>query len=357
MADWSKRLLEWFASHQRPMPWRDTPRPYYVWLSEVMLQQTQVETVIPYFQRFIKAFPDVRALAAAEQQTVLKLWEGLGYYARARHLHKAAQVIVDQYDGKLPQHVDDLRQLPGFGPYIAAAVSSIAFGQPVPVVDGNVLRVCSRFWGIETDIRHPRARTELQARLLPCVSTVPPGAFNQALMELGALICRLQSPRCSVCPLAEDCVAYAQHRTTELPVRSKRKPAPHAHIAVGIIWKDGNVLIARRRQEQMLGGLWVFPGGKQRSGESLAETVYREAAEATGLQVRVDYPYCQVQHTYTHLHITLTAFHCTWMGGDATPLTSDELRWVGLQELNAYPFPKVNLKVLEAVRQHEHLPC
>ena len=155
MAHWTTRLLAWFAAHQRQMPWRDDPRPYYIWLSEAMLQQTQVETVIPYFQRFIRAFPDVRALAAAEQQTVLKLWEGLGYYARARHLHKAAQVLVEQYNGQLPQDVQELQKLPGFGPYTAAAVSSIAFGQPVPVVDGNVLRVCCRLWGIETDIRHP----------------------------------------------------------------------------------------------------------------------------------------------------------------------------------------------------------
>jgi A/G-specific adenine glycosylase len=359
VADWAQRLLEWFVKNQRPMPWRDDPQPYYVWLSEVMLQQTQVETVIPYFQRFVQAFPDVQALAAAEQQTVLKRWEGLGYYARARHLHKAAQAVVEQYNGELPQNVHDLQKLPGFGPYTAAAVSSIAFDQPVPVVDGNVLRVGCRFWGIATDIRHPRARTELQSRLQPFVSAMSPGVFNQALMELGALICRPQSPRCHGCPLAADCVAYQQNRTAELPVKSKRKPVPHAQIAVGIIWKAGTVLIVRRRQEQMLGGLWVFPGGKQKPGESLAETVYREAAEATGLQVRVDYPYCQVQHAYTHLQVTLTAFRCTWIGGDAMPLRSDGLRWVRLNELDAYPFPKVNLKVLAAVREHEqrHLPC
>jgi A/G-specific adenine glycosylase len=205
-------LLEWFIKNQRPMPWRDDPQPYYVWLSEVMLQQTQVETVIPYFQRFVQAFPDVQALAAAEQQTVLKRWEGLGYYARARHLHKAAQAVVEQYNGELPQNVHDLQKLPGFGPYTAAAVSSIAFDQPVPVVDGNVLRVGCRFWGIATDIRHPRARTELQSRLQPFVSAMSPGVFNQALMELGALICRPQSPRCHGCPLAADCVAYQNRR-------------------------------------------------------------------------------------------------------------------------------------------------
>jgi A/G-specific adenine glycosylase len=355
MSDWTQRLLEWFEHHQREMPWRDNPHPYHVWLSEVMLQQTQVETVIPYFQRFIQAFPDVQALAAADQQMVLKLWEGLGYYSRARNLHKAAQVVVDQYGGELPRDIRELHKIPGFGPYTVAAVSSIAFGLPVPVVDGNVLRVFCRFWGIEIDIRQPRARVELQSRLEPFVSPGSPAAFNQAIMELGALVCRPRSPRCGGCPLAADCVAYQEGRTAELPVKSKRKPVPHHQIAVGIIWKDGKILIGRRRQDRMLGGLWEFPGGKQKLGESLAETVYREVAEETGLQVRVDHPYCKVNHAYTHFKITLTAFCCEWTTGDAKPLTTDELCWAGLRELDAYPFPKANTKVLEAVRDYERM--
>jgi A/G-specific adenine glycosylase len=355
MSEWTQRLLVWFERHQRQMPWRDDPRPYYIWLSEIMLQQTQVETVIPYFQRFIQAFPDVQALAAAEQQSVLKLWQGLGYYARARNLHKAARAIVEQHDGRLPQDVGELQKLPGFGSYTAAAVSSIAFDRPVPVVDGNVLRVFSRFWGIATDIRQPHVRLELQSRLEPFVATVPPAAFNQAVMELGALLCRPTSPHCSVCPLAMDCVAYVQGRTAELPVKSKRQPVPHHQIAVGIIWKEDKILIGRRRQDQMLGGLWAFPGGKQRPGESLMETVRRQVAAETGLQVRVDYPYCTVQHGYTHFKITLTAFRCAWIQGEAQPLTTDALHWVCLPELDAYPLPRVNLKVIEAVCDYERM--
>jgi A/G-specific adenine glycosylase len=354
-AAWTQRLLDWFERYQRRMPWRDAPHPYHVWLSEVMLQQTQVETVIPYFQRFVRSFPDVHSLAAADQQDVLKLWEGLGYYSRARNLHKAAQMVVDRYGGVLPPDRQTLQTIPGFGPYTAAAVSSIAFGQPVPVVDGNVLRVFCRFWGIDTDIRQPRVKTDLQARLQPYVETVPPALFNQAIMELGALLCRPKSPQCGACPLATDCVAYHSGRTAELPVKSRRKPVPHYAIAVGVIWKDDRILISRRRQDQMLGGLWELPGGKQQPDEALVATARRKVAEETGLQVRVEHPYCAVNHGYTHFKITLTAFCCTWLTGEARPLVADALRWVQLCELDHYPMPKGTLKVLDAVRDYERM--
>lgn len=355
MAEWTQRLLDWFARHQRCMPWREEPKPYYVWLSEVMLQQTQVETVRPYFRRFIEAFPTVQALAAADQQAVLKLWEGLGYYSRARNLHKAAQVVVEQYGGELPQDAEALQRIPGFGPYTSAAVSSIAFGRPVPVVDGNVLRVFCRFWGIEDDIRQPHVKAELQARLQPFIDNAPPSAFNQAIMELGALVCRPTSPRCGVCPLAPDCVALRQQRTADLPVKSKRKPVPHYAVAVGVIWKAGKVLIGRRRQDQMLGGLWEFPGGKQPSGEPLTETLRRKIATETGLQVRIDFPYCQVQHGFTHFKITVTAFRCEWQSGIEQPMATDELRWVTLEELDVYPLPKAAIKITQAVRNYERM--
>ncbi len=355
MADWTHRLLEWFGDYQREMPWRAEPDPYYIWLSEIMLQQTQVDTVIPYFKRFIEAFPDVYTLAAADQQEVLKLWEGLGYYSRARNLHKAAKVVVADYDGQLPQTYAELMTIPGLGPYTAAAVGSIAFGQAVPVVDGNVLRVFCRFWGIDSDIRQPKVRGELQTRLEPFIATAPPADFNQAIMELGALICRPKSPHCSRCPIAEDCVALRDQRTAELPVKSKKKPVPHHQIAVGIIWKDEKILIGRRREDQMLGGLWEFPGGKQLPDEELSDTAQREIEEETGLRVRMGSPYCEVQHGYTHFKITLTAFRCEWVAGEPKPVSTDELRWVSLDQLDDYPFPKANIKVFEAVRDYERM--
>ena len=355
MTDWVTRLLDWYEQHQRRLPWRDDNRPYFVWLSEVMLQQTQVDTVIPYFERFVRAFPDITTLAAADQQAVLKLWEGLGYYSRARNLHKTAQILVGQHGGELPEEPEALSRLPGFGPYTTAAVGSIAFGHSVPAVDGNVLRVFCRFWGIDTDVRQPQLRKKLQARLTPFIAVATPSAFNQSMMELGALVCRPRAPRCEACPLKGDCVAFQTGRTAELPIKGARKPVPHYQIVVGVVWKDGTFLLARRRQNQMLGGLWVFPGGKLKYHETPADTLRREIGSETGLCVGVGHPYCRVEHGYTHFRITLTAYRCEWRSGEPKALDSDEVRWVGLQDVGAYPLPKAIHKVLGSVCDYERM--
>lgn len=346
---WPDQLLVWFDAHQRQMPWRDDPRPYYVWVSEAMLQQTQVDTVIPYFNRFIAQFPDVHALAAADQQLVLKLWEGLGYYSRARNLHKAAKLICEKFNAQLPQTYQGLQEIPGVGPYIAAAIVSIAFGQPVPVVDGNVLRVFARFWGIENDIGDARTRVMFFDRLTPIIATSEPSAFNQAMMELGALICSPKNPKCGQCPLQKGCVAFTTERTAELPFKTKKAPVPHYDIAVGVVWHEGKILIARRKEDQMLGGLWEFPGGKIKAGETAQDAAVRELHEETGLVVRAHQNYCTIKHAYTHFKITLRAIACEVVSGCATPHTSDELRWVTPAELNDYPFPTANKKVIAVI--------
>lgn len=333
------------------MPWRDDPTPYRVWLSEIMLQQTRVDTVIPYFERFLERFPTVEALADAELQDVLKGWEGLGYYSRARNLHRAAGMVVRERGGEIPDTVDALRELPGLGPYTAAAVASIAFGRPEPVVDGNVLRVFTRFFAIDEDIRKPRVRDELVRRLRPAIEVSDPSDFNQAIMELGALVCTPRDPACETCPLAGGCRALDQGRVGELPVKSPAKRTPHHEIGVGVVWRGDRILIARRRDDQMLGGLWEFPGGKREPGETLEETARREIREETGLLVRVDAAYATVKHTYSHFKITLTAFRCEAPGRrKPRPVSSEELRWVTLDELDAFPFPKANLQVIAAIR-------
>ncbi|MBN1670787.1 MAG: A/G-specific adenine glycosylase [Kiritimatiellae bacterium] len=350
---WRERLLSWFQRNRRAMPWRDDPSPYRVWISEIMLQQTQVDTVIPYFRRFLARFPSIRTLAAADTQQVLKAWEGLGYYARARNLHAAARQVVARFDGKLPDAPEELAALPGVGAYTAAAVASIAYGRPVPAVDGNVLRVFARFWGLSEDIRAAKTRQILSRRLAPYVPVRRASAFNQAAMELGALVCRPKQPGCRQCPLRTDCTAFRTGRTAKLPVRSPRRPVPNHEIAVGVVWRRGRVLIARRKQDRMLGGLWEFPGGKRRAGERLAQTAAREVREETRLKVRVGPPYCTVRHAYSHFTITLTAFRCRCLSGRATPVTSDEVKWVSLTRAREHPMPAANKKVLAAVERSE----
>lgn len=351
---WNHDLVRWFLENQRDMPWRAEPSAYRTWLSEIMLQQTQVDTVIPYFNRFVAAFPTVQDLANADQQVVLKQWEGLGYYSRARNLHKAAKQIVEIHNAQLPNTYESLQTLSGIGPYTGAAIASIAFGQPIPVVDGNVLRVFSRFWGIEEDIRLPQVRDYLFERLKAPISECKPADFNQAMMELGALICSPKNPKCQICPISKDCVASQTNRTAELPYKSKSKPVPHYHIGVGIIEKDGQLLIAKRKETQMLGGLWEFPGGKQKEGESLEETVRREIFEETCLEVKVADHLMSVNHAYTHFKITLHAYLCEYLGGTPQPKTSDEIRWVPRTEIQTYPFPKANGVILENLLSTEN---
>ncbi len=351
---WPARLLAWFETSKREMPWRTEPVPYRVWISEVMLQQTRVETVIPYFERFLARFPDVHALAAAQPQEVLKLWEGLGYYRRARMLHAAAKEIVATNDGKLPREPEALRRLPGFGPYTAAAVASIAYGVAEPVVDGNVLRVGARLFGSDEDITKSATHTALTERLRPALeASGDPGTFNQALMELGSLVCVPREPRCDTCPLRNDCVARREKRTAELPVKAPRKARPHKHIAVGVCWRRGKLLIGRRRDDQMLGGLWEFPGGKIESGESPEQAAVREVAEETALTVEPCGTYAHVEHGYTHFTVTITAIRCRVLKGRTRARSAAELRWIHPSELAEYPFPRANQRIIEAIHKQE----
>lgn len=333
------------------MPWRDAPTPYHVWISEVMLQQTQVDTVRPYFARFIARLPDVQALAAVPEDELLKLWEGLGYYSRARNLQKAARLIVGELGGAFPQSLEGWRRLPGIGPYSAAAIVSIAFGLPEPLVDGNVLRVWARFRGIADDIKLPATSQRFLAELRPLINACDPSRFNQALMELGALVCRPKSPLCDSCPLAVECRARLEGRAGELPVKARAAKRPHYEVAAGIVWRRGKVLIAKRPEKALLGGLWEFPGGKRQEGESLEEALARELSEECGLLVEVGERLITLEHAYSHFSITLSAFHCRAKAGTAKPLASQELRWVLPQELAAYPFPRANQRVLQALAQ------
>jgi len=339
-AEIAERLLAWYDSHQRDLPWRQTHDPYRIWVAEVMLVQTQVETVVPYYTRFIERFADVQSLAAADVDDVLKAWEGLGYYARARNIHRAAIIVLKEHAGRLPSDAERLRALPGIGDYITHALLAIAFDQPTLAVDGNVRRVLSRV----NDIADPTQAVIREAGE-PLVGERP-GDVNQALMDVGATVCTPRSPDCPGCPIATQCLAHRRGTVALRPKRGSARKRPHHDIAVGIIWRAEKVLIAKRPQEGLLGGLWEFPGGKREPGESLEATVVREVNEELGIEIEAGRKFAVMDHAYSHFEITLHAFHCRYLNGTPRPLGCQDHAWVTPSDLDGYAFPAANRKLL-----------
>jgi len=352
VAELRRCLLEWFAGHRRALPWRREPTPYRVWVSETMLQQTQVATVLPYYERFLARFPTVQTLAAADLADVLKVWEGMGYYRRAHNLHRAAQIVVRDYNGELPSDEAALLALPGIGRYTAGAIRALAFGLPVPVVDGNVRRVLARLDDIATPVEEPATGERLWARAAELVDPERPGDFNQALMELGATLCRPRRPACDRCPLAAFCLARARGTQEQRPVRRPRRQPPHYDVVAGIVWHASladRFLIARRPSEGMLGGLWEFPGGKRQPGESLPQALERELAEELGIRVAVDRHVLSFDHAYSHFRITLHAYHARHLDGEPQALGVAAWRWVRAEELEAFAFARTDRRIIAAL--------
>jgi A/G-specific adenine glycosylase len=350
-----RALLTWYETHQRNLPWRRTEDPYAIWIAEVMLQQTQVKTVAPYYQRFLERFPNVEALAQASLDDVLKVWEGLGYYARARNLHRAAQHIMEHYGGTLPKSYKNLLALPGIGTYTAGAVASIAFDRDEPVLDGNVTRVLCRTFLLRGDPKKSATKKTLRRLAKGLTPPGKAGLFNQALMDLGATICTPRKPQCERCPLKASCLAYREGQQNDLPVRGVRKRLPHYDIAMGLVWNrsrreaGARLLIAKRREEDMLGGLWEFPGGHRDAGETLEETLKRELQEELRIEVTVQEPFITVQHAFTHFRVTLHTFHCLHQGGRPRAIGCTEWRWVRPDELHQYAFPSGDRKIIDAL--------
>lgn len=350
-------LLQWFESEAADLPWRRTNDPYHIWLSEIMLQQTQVATVVPYYEGFLKRFPTVADLASAPQDDLMKLWEGLGYYSRARNLHAAAQQVVASHGGHLPRTAADLEELKGIGPYTARAIASIAFGERVPVLDGNVIRVFSRLFDIEDDVRQTATKNALWARaeaLMPHVPEGRAGDYNQSLMELGRQVCKPRQPRCLQCPVAQYCKAYARGKQARRPVKTRKPPTPHYDVTCGLIWNEQNqLLITKRRDDGLLGGLWEFPGGKLEDSETLEECLARELKEELGITVEVGELFLKVRHAYTHFKITLYGFECRYFSTAQAPTCYEcaEWRWVNVDELSAYAFSRADRKIIEALHE------
>ncbi len=351
-------LLKWFAAHRRDLPWRAEPRdPYHVWLSETMLQQTQVATVIPYFRRWLQRFPTLKDLAEAPIDDALKLWEGLGYYARARNLHRAAQVVMRDYDGRIPDTVEQLLKLPGVGRYTAGAIASLAFGRDAPVLDGNVKRVLSRVYAI-ADARSPGAVKklwQLSESLLPAGRA---GPFNEALMELGATLCAPRAPECLRCPIRSECRAFAAGQPEAYPARAARPPLPHK-VAVAAVIEDANgrVLMAQRAHHGLLGGLWEFPGGdlEPADGEdeaSRSRWLAQLVRKRTGVSIRVapgDF-IGVVRHTFTHFRLTRWVARVWLAGAGATPQHGAgyvAARWVTPEAMSELALTRSDQKIRE----------
>lgn len=353
-----RALLAWFRREARPLPWRQTRNPYFIWLCEVIMQQTRIDQGLPYYERYAARYPTVRDLAAASEDDVLKLWEGLGYYTRARNMHRTARRIVEEYGGEFPRKAVLLQLLPGIGPYAAGAIASIAFGEAVPVVDGNVRRVLSRLFNLDACIDDPQTERELwriAASLIPARS---PGDFNQAIMELGATVCTPRKPECTQCPVASWCAARALGVQEQRPVRKRKSTPPHHEIVAAVIACDGRYLIGKRPAEGLLGGLWEFPGGKVRPGETHQDALVRECREELGVAVRPGGLIATVKHAYTHFRITLNAYRCSIAENRKIPVRSaahTELRWVSPAEFDDYAFPKANHKFLHLLRGESEL--
>jgi len=344
-------LLQWFRKTNRDLPWRRTYDPYHVWISEIMLQQTQMDRGVAYFMRWINRFPDVQAVAKATEQEILKYWEGLGYYARARNLHRAAGIIAAEFAGEVPCDYKILLGLPGIGPYTAAAIASVAGNCDVAVIDANVTRVYARLFDIKEPVRERRVHqrlAEIAEKLLPRGQA---RAYNQALMDFGGLICTPKKPGCTICPVAGACAALQAGTVAERPMPVGKKEIITQRRVAGIIKANGRIFIQQRQSDDVWGGLWEFPGGEVIKGEeesSLGDRIFQD----TGLSVQPLELIARVNHQYTHHKIILYCFLCALNAGNGDPVlrSASSYRWIYPEQLEQFAFPAGPRKVLELIR-------
>ncbi|MDP6478370.1 MAG: A/G-specific adenine glycosylase [Nitrospinaceae bacterium] len=342
-----RKLFAWYDKTKRDLPWRDTKNPYNIWVSEIMLQQTQVKTVLPYYLRWIKTFPTVEKLAGASERKVLKLWEGLGYYSRARNLRKAAQIIVKDMNGKVPDTVAGLMALPGIGRYTAGAIASIAFGLKAPVLDGNVKRVLSRLFCLNENGATSASENRLWQKAADLLPTRRPGDFNQALMELGATVCTPKSPTCLQCPVRTSCEVFRRGTLELFPPAKKKAPAKKIEVSAAIILRNRKIYIQQRAKGGLMGGLWEFPGGKREKKESMEDCLRREIKEELGASITILDKVMTIKHTYTQFRVTLHVFNCRLNGQRLRPNGCEQWKWVSPAQLATYPFPAANVKIVE----------
>lgn len=346
--DFAAKLLDWFAANMRPLPWRKTYEPYSVWISEIMLQQTQMDRGIAYFNAWMRAFPSVAAVAGADEETILKAWEGLGYYSRARNLHKAAQKIMRDWDGVFPSGLAEIRSLPGVGEYTAGAIAAIAFNAPEPAVDANVMRIFSRLCDVDVPLTHPGVKEFITGEVRSLMAGSPPRLFAQALMELGALVCA-KKPDCPACPLKPYCEAARLGSAEKRPKKKNKTVYTALEMATGLIMRDGRLFIQKRPPYGVWAGLWEFPGGCLEEGETPEQAIVRETMEETELPVAVRDKLAVIRHSYTTCRVTMHAFSCALLDAEKTPVlhAAVEGRWILPEETAKYAFPAGHRKLLE----------
>lgn len=349
MKSWPQRLLDWYATHKRAMPWRGHPDPYAVWVSEIMLQQTRVDTVRPYFLRFLSRFPSISDLARAPMEDLLKAWEGLGYYSRARNLQAAARAVASIHGGRLPRSSAELERLPGIGPYTAAAIASICFNEPAPVVDGNVARVFSRMLGWSDDFAKPASRRKLAAWIAPHFpQSAAPGDLNQAMMELGALICAPQAPNCPACPLRSSCHACRTGTQDAFPFRPMRAAIPTRYEAAVLIRRRGRLLLSLRRSSgRLLDGFWELPAVSISRSPPKQALLAKRVSRQTGLRLGTLVAVGERTHVFTHFRLHLRVFACARAVGRLRTGSANEYRWAGPREISRLPVSTAHRRVLE----------
>ncbi|WP_373895383.1 A/G-specific adenine glycosylase [Virgibacillus natechei] len=338
-------LVDWYLVNKRDLPWRLDQNPYKIWVSEIMLQQTKVDTVIPYFYRFMEKFPTVYQLADADPQDVLKAWEGLGYYSRARNLQNAVREVVDTYGGQIPANPDELGSLKGVGPYTKGAILSIAYNQPEPAVDGNVMRVLSRILKIKDDIAQQKTKKLVESCVRELIPEDDPASFNQAIMELGALVCTPKSPACLLCPVQDYCLAFAEGIEEELPVKSKaKKQKTIPYVSILIKNDNSEYVIEKRAEKGLLAGLWQFPmiPINEIGWDNIENWILREY----GLEIKLNERKGKLKHVFSHIIWELEIYGANTQH---QYIADERLRFVYKEELHAYPFPVSHQKMMKYI--------
>ncbi len=335
----SDKLLSWFTQNKRPLPWRQHYDPYHVWISEVMAQQTRMDQLLPYYVKFLKQFPTVKVLADADEQSVLKAWEGLGYYSRARNLHHAAKQVANEKKGNIPHTKKELQELKGFGPYISSAVASIAFNENEVVVDGNVFRVMSRFWGDSQDVSLPKTRNAFEEKLHTILPRGKAREFNQALMELGALVCSPDNPNCNECPLQNACYAFAYGKQSEFPVKTKKIKPPIRHFMAVRVEQKGKLLLFKRKQK-LLHGMFEFPMVEYNPLTDNLEKIEKKFSEEFGITLKLGKSNGEARHQYSHF-----TQHVHMVNASIVQHTSP-LSWVQVEEVKSLPLSRVQQKLM-----------